>query len=68
MDGPGNCISVGEYKDHPDGALLRCLRSVGLIMRLFRDPLDRKLHDGCSSYWKQKESRSFDPKTYEHQF
>ena len=41
---------------------------VGLIMRLFRDPLDRKLHDGCSSYWKQKESRSFDPKTYEHQF
>ena len=41
---------------------------VGMVMRLFRDPLDRRLHDGRVSYWVQKESKPFDPKAYEKQF
>ena len=41
---------------------------IGVIMRLFRDPLDRRLQDGRSSYWVQKQSKPFDPKAYENQF
>lgn len=41
---------------------------MGLIMRLFRDPLDRKIHDGRKSYWLKKESREFDPQSYQNQF
>jgi hypothetical protein len=41
---------------------------IGVIMRLFRDPLDRRLHDGRVSYWVPKEPEPFDPKRYENQF
>jgi len=41
---------------------------VGMIMRLFRDPLSRLLRDGRVSYWIMKEPKPFDPKTYENQF
>ena len=41
---------------------------IGMIMRLFRDPLDRQLCDGRVSYWIRKEPKPFDPKTYENQF
>ena len=41
---------------------------IGVIMRLFRDPLDRRLHDGCVSYWVRREPKAFDPKSYENQF
>ncbi len=44
------------------------LTPIGMVMRLFRDPLDRRLHDGRVSYWVQKESKPFDPKGYENQF
>ena len=44
------------------------LTPIGVIMRLFRDPLDRRLHDGRVSYWVQKEPKPFDPKGYENQF
>jgi len=44
------------------------LTPIGVIMRLFRDPLDRRLHDGRVSYWVQKEPKPFDPKAYEQQF
>jgi len=44
------------------------LTPIGMVMRLFRDPLDRRLHDGRVSYWVQKESKPFDPKAYEKQF
>ena len=43
------------------------LTPVGLILRLFRDPLDRQLGDGRTSYWVSKEPNS-DPKTYDNQF
>lgn len=41
---------------------------IGVIMRLFRDPLDRRLRDGRVSYWVRKEPKLFDPKAYENQF
>jgi hypothetical protein len=41
---------------------------IGVIMRLFRDPLDRRLHDGRVSYWVPKKPEPFDPKRYENQF
>jgi len=41
---------------------------IGVIMRLFRDPLDRRLQDGQSSYWVQTQPEPFDPKAYENQF
>ena len=41
---------------------------IGMIMRLFRDPLDRRLRDGRVSYWVRKEPKPFDPKAYENQF
>ena len=44
------------------------LTPVGLIMRLFRDPLDRQLGDGRASYWVRREPKPVDPKAYENQF
>ena len=41
---------------------------IGVIMRLFRDPLDRRMHDGRASYWVPNESKPLDPKAYENQF
>jgi len=41
---------------------------IGLVRRLIRDPLDRELHDGSRSYWIRKETKPFDPKSYENQF
>jgi len=40
----------------------------GVVMRFFRDPLDRRLGDGRNSYWVKKDSKPFDPKSYENQF
>jgi Saxitoxin biosynthesis operon protein SxtJ len=40
----------------------------GIIMRFFRDPLDRRLRDGRPTYWIRKPSGAFDPKSYEKQF
>ena len=41
---------------------------VGLIMRLFRDPLDRSLRDRSTSQWIKRESQPVDPGRYERQF
>ena len=41
---------------------------VGFIMRLFHDPLDRKLGDGRSSQWVKREPRPVDLANYERQF
>ena len=40
---------------------------VGLVMRLFRDPLDRKMKDGRSSYWVVRDQVPT-PESYERQF
>lgn len=40
---------------------------VGLVMRLFRDPLDRKMKDGRSSYWIVRDQVPT-PESYERQF
>jgi len=40
---------------------------VGVVMRLFRDPLDRKLKDK-PTYWLPKNPGHADAKTYERQF
>jgi len=42
---------------------------IGLILRLFRvDPLERRLNEGMSSYWKPKENKRFMVVDYERQF
>src|SRR4051812_12472312 len=41
---------------------------VGAIMRLFRDPLDRRLEKAQTSYWIRRASTPFDAKSYERQF
>jgi hypothetical protein len=41
---------------------------VGLVMRLVRDPLNRKLRDGSPSYWIKREEKSSSPMLYERQF
>ena len=41
---------------------------LGLVRRLIRDPLDRELHDGSTSYWIRRETKPFDKKSYENQF
>jgi hypothetical protein len=40
----------------------------GLLMRLFRDPLDRELYETRASYWSRRAVTQFDSKTYERQF
>lgn len=41
---------------------------VGLVMRLFHDPLDRKLKDGKASNWVKREQRPVEVERYERQF
>ena len=41
---------------------------VGLIMRLFRDPLDRSLGDRSTSQWIKREPQPVEPERYERQF
>jgi saxitoxin biosynthesis operon SxtJ-like protein len=41
---------------------------VGMIMRLFRDPLDRRLPDSRPSCWVRKDAIPLNPKAYENQF
>jgi O-antigen ligase len=41
---------------------------VGAVMRLFRDPLDRRIREDKPSYWLIREPSTFDPKKYERQF
>ena len=41
---------------------------VGLIMRLFRDPLDRSLKDTRDSQWIRRDSEPVDAARYERQF
>jgi hypothetical protein len=41
---------------------------VGLVMRLFRDPLDRSLKDTRDSQWVRREQQPVDVARYERQF
>lgn len=41
---------------------------VGLVMRLFHDPLDRTLADGKPSHWVKRETTPVDVARYERQF
>ena len=42
---------------------------IALVMRLFRDPLDRRLAAEATSYWQRRAARPDDPAAgYEHQF
>jgi hypothetical protein len=41
---------------------------VGVIMRLFRDPLDRALRQQKESHWIKREIEPVDPGRYERQF
>jgi hypothetical protein len=41
---------------------------VGAVMRLFRDPLDRRLSKDKPTYWLIRDRSHFDPKNYERQF
>ena len=40
----------------------------GVLMRLFRDPLDRELYDTRPSYWHRRPAKTFDPTSYQRQF
>jgi hypothetical protein len=45
------------------------LTPIGLIMRLFRDPLDRRLDgDSAGSDWAERPREPVDPARYRHQF
>lgn len=41
---------------------------VGLALRLFHDPLDRRLHEARPSYWIRRNRGLFDAKSYERPF
>jgi len=41
---------------------------VGLVLRRFRDPLDRALDDGRRSHWVKRDREPFDATRYEQQF
>ena len=41
---------------------------IGLVMRLFRDPLERKIDKDASTYWVKKEKTEGTQGSYEHQF
>ncbi len=41
---------------------------VALVMRLFRDPLERRLDRDSASYWVRRPAAVIDPKRYEQQF
>ena len=40
----------------------------GLVMRLFRDPLDRRLRESRPTYWTRRPVEPSDPASYERQF
>jgi hypothetical protein len=40
----------------------------GVIVRIFRDPLDREILEARPSYWIRRPSEPFDPKSYQRQF
>ena len=44
------------------------LTPIGLVMRLFRDPLDRSLTDDRASFWIRREPEQVDQARYEQQF
>jgi carbamoyltransferase len=44
------------------------LTPISILARFFRDPLDRRLHDGRDSYWIPKATQALDSKDYERQF
>jgi hypothetical protein len=44
------------------------LAPVGLVMRRFRDPLDRRLDDGRPTNWIKRPPEPVDPARYEQQF
>jgi hypothetical protein len=44
------------------------LSPIGMIMRVFRDPLNRKLRDGSESYWIPLDKQPADREKYERQF
>ncbi len=41
---------------------------IGLILRIFRDPLDRSLKKDRPSQWIKRDSQPVDPERYERQF
>ena len=41
---------------------------IGLVLRMFKDPLNRKLHDGNMSYWIRRQPKPADPALYQRQF
>jgi hypothetical protein len=41
---------------------------IALVMRRFRDPLDRRLHETKPSYWIRRPSTPLNPKAYQQQF
>jgi hypothetical protein len=41
---------------------------IGLVTRMFKDPLNRKLHDGSMSYWIRRQPKPADPARYQRQF
>jgi hypothetical protein len=40
----------------------------GVLMRLFRDPLNRSMQPNGTTYWSRREVQPLDPQTYERQF
>ena len=44
------------------------LTPVGLVMRLFRDPLNLRFDDGTGSGWVRRDQKPVDPASYERQF
>ena len=44
------------------------LTPIGIVMRLFRDPLNRRLGDGSESNWTKRTVEPVDPARYEQQF
>ncbi len=41
---------------------------IGLIMRLFNDPMERRIDKDRQSYWIKKENKPFNKQDYERQF
>ena len=41
---------------------------IGLIARRIKDPLNRKLHDGSTTYWIRRQPKPADPAIYQRQF
>ena len=41
---------------------------IGLVLRMFKDPLNRKLHDGNMSYWIRRQPKPADAALYQRQF